>query len=322
MIETGLILIMKHACNSDIVIKNYSSRDYNEIISSGYVFSPSYLEPSLLFKLSRYLSWTDWFTLVAYHKIKKMIAGVVTYIKYTNRIWITGPLFVSTDFRRMGVGSLLVQTANQVLKDREIRKAFGDVPKGNPVIKLHTELGMKLLMPMLHIWGRVDTLPYLKGYLRRIKVREAEVCDIPQLSETYQQSVTSSWMDFFEVDDNNFLNEYSRDIRMLPKLLKYKKIIAAEMNGKINGYSLIVLPRRTLFGKMAFSEIDIFVSSDHREEVTKTLVTESIRELNNRNITNLQLYLMSSSNDFMYIEEFLDHLNLNHLTHYCMAYFL
>lgn len=308
--------------NNDIVIRNYSSNDYNQIMGSGYVFSSSYLKPSLFFKIARHLSWTDWFTLVAYHKTKRKIAGAITYIKYTDNIWVTGPLFVSPDFRSMGIGSLLVATANQVLKNKGIGKAFGDVPKGNPVIKLHTKLGMKLLMPMLHVWGTVDTLPALKGYVQHIEVKEAEVCDIPQLFKLYHRNVTSSWMDFFEVGINNFLTEYSQSIQMFPKLLKYKKVIAAEMNGKFHGYSLIVLPRLTLFGKMNFSEIDILVSPDHREEVAKALMIESIKELQKDNIKNARFYLISNSNDYEYIKEFLDDLNLNQLVHFCMAYVL
>ena len=309
--------------NNDIVIRKYSSKDYDEIIGSGYVFSPFFLKPSLFFRISKhFLGWTDWFTLVAYHKIKRRIAGVITYIEYTDKIWITGPLFVSPDFRKMGIGSLLVATANQDLKDKGIRKAIGDVPKGNPVIKLHAKLGMKLLAPMLHIWGTVDTLPALKGYPQHIEVKEAEVCDIPQLFKLYQRNVTSSWMDLFEIDINNFLIEYSQSIRMLPELLKCKKVVGAEMNGKLYGYSLIVLPRLTLFGKMNFSEIDIFVSPNHREEVAKALVIESIRELQKHNIRNVRFYLISNINDYGYIKEFLDDLNLNQLVHFCMAYVL
>ena len=307
---------------SDIVVRNYSSNDYDEIMKSGYIFSLSFLNPSLFVKILKRLGWTDLFTLVAYHRIKRNVAGVITYVKYTDKIWITGPLFVSPNFRGMGIGSLLVTTANQVLKDNGIGKAFGDVPKGNPVIKLHTRLGMKMLTPMLHAWGTLHMPPKLEELPRCVDVKEAEVYDIPQLFKIYQQNVTSFWISFFDINKDNFLIEYSRNIRMVPKLLKYRKTIVAKINGKICGYSLIVLPRFTLFGKIKSSEIDIFVSPDHREEVVKTLVIESLKELHNHNITNVLLYLMSSGNDFTDIEEFLDCLNLNHLIHYCMAYFI
>lgn len=305
----------------DVIVRDYRPDDYDEALKSGYVFSPYFLRPSIVSRTLRLFGSTDWFTLVAYHKVKRRIAGVITYLKYTDTIWVTGPLFVSPDFRRMGIGSLLTSAANALLKKTGVKRAFGDVPLDNPVVRLHSNLGMKPLVSMLHVWGALNQSSWSRRVYQDVKSREAKNLDFHRLFKVYKESVTQSWLRFFGIDESNFLCEYSQSVRAIPMIAKRHVVIEADIDEKTRGYSLVTLPRIALSGILRFAEVDIFAPSNTRE-VAGALIMESMERLQKWAISHLQLYFISNSPNFRCLEDLLDSLNLRRLVHFCMGYVL
>ena len=207
-------------------IRKLKKSDLKIIFTKGYNFFPKYLTqiPSLKVKIFEIINR------ILGHKNEKFtivmekdgdILGVLTYFNFDNKIWITGPLFVAHNARRMGVGRKLVSFANDILREKGIHKAYGDVPLNNPAKYLHTKLGCHFFDFTFVIEINKNTSISQTSDKNNNSFRDLN--KNIGLFENIKNVLSEDVINFFNISNDNYYYPFNSDLRKISRIF-FKKI--------------------------------------------------------------------------------------------------
>jgi len=228
---------------TDIFVREYQTKDAEDLMNAGYPFTDTgeWGTPykDLKLKIINHLENKARKRLVAHCNTDKKPVGTVKMEEIGKHLWGIWTIFVSSPYRRRGIGSLLYRSAFDLLREMDVRKAIGNVEVTNlPSIKA-----------LEKTWDGFISQSYYRytGVLRhtekydRIVPRSFVKFDLDQLFKVYQQSINADWRTFLEIDKNNFLERFFGHIHSkgLLQLSVRKRVFIAEESGSIVGYLIM-----------------------------------------------------------------------------------
>lgn len=277
----------------DLLIREYSEHDYNDIINSGYPFD-QYLKVDLYHRIKMFLSRKgikkyflkkfflnqEQIELVAYSLKGKKTIGIVTLRKINNNLWEIGPIFVSPSYRRKGIATLLRNESFKFLRKRNVKKVVASVSSNNVASVKGIEKNYQgfFSKKLYECAGRPLNL-HVK--LNKIAVRKFHRGDEKDLFEIFKRCVDEQWYRFLGITEDNFLDRIAGSAYcepfgegLLPRLFIRKDILIAEYEGRTQGYIVSLMVR---FPFSYAGKLHIFVPvSENFNEIIKSLVLRAV----------------------------------------------
>lgn len=155
--------------------------------------------------------------LVAYHVQAKRAVGFLSLVEHTSWLYSIKFVFVDPRFRRMGIGTGLLDFALSQARKRGAKKIFLNVsPKQDFVINFYTKLGFRPIMRNLEVWAHtyVSDLP-IQTKINLVPLNLNQKENRTLLFDISYHNMGKEWIDFFELNINNLTNGFSQDFRRL-----------------------------------------------------------------------------------------------------------
>ncbi|MHA1705193.1 MAG: GNAT family N-acetyltransferase [Promethearchaeota archaeon] len=304
------------AARSEIIVRPYTSNDFNDLISSGYVFDLSAFCSGHLFrdfkmKMLNMLGRVKEEHLVAFHTVQSKAVGFVTLRKITDTLYGIWNTFVHPNFRGRGIAKLLYDSSFEYLSDKGVKKAIGTVAITNiPSIKSIRKVwdgflsqkfyyipyeNVKLSFLHSHNECKLRTIPF--SYARRI---------ISTLFKIYKECVNEDWISFLEIDESNFLErfiDYPKFSKGMLSILFSKCLLY----GESKGYAVLIYPKTR-----GSAIVHLFIPRNLTDDDAMLLLRGVIRELKSRKRKGLVKCLAGNE---LQIERIFSKINVKAIPH-------
>lgn len=240
---------------SGIIVKDYRTKDYRDIIRAGYPFSTTRWGRlfDIKLKILDAMQQMKRKFFVAYIPQSKKSVGIVTLTEINSDLWGIWDIFVSPAYRRRGISSLLYQSSFDYLRKKCIRKAVGSVETTNIASIRGIEKMWDGFLPQkfYEYHGNIPRIQREKQNGTIIRCFHSS--DRDSLFDIYKQCACEDWISFLEIDKQNFLDRFIQYpfYRGLLKVLFKKQVLVAEENGSIRGYAIIPIGRLRLWRNTA-----------------------------------------------------------------------
>jgi len=280
----------------DIVIREYSPSDYQDIVNAGYPFNLADLKSrqgwkGWILKLVYFLARLDRKVFVAYPTEDRRTVGMVTLIKISDRIWGFWNIFVSSSHRRRGISTQLYQKCLEYLRNKGVKKAVGSVTIDNiaSIRGLEKTWDRFLSQRFYHYSGTVP--PARSAKTDGIIIRNFHPGDRETLSQIYNRCTNEDWNTSLEITKKNFLDRFIGNIygKGFSKLLFSKRILIAEHNEKIAGYA-IVTRKRFLQKIPDTATLLLFLPPQISYEVGASFINEIFSDLAMKGVKTISVY--------------------------------
>jgi RimJ/RimL family protein N-acetyltransferase len=303
-------LVMK----SDIIIKDYSPSDYQDIVYAGYPFNLADLKSwhgwkGWVLRIIYFFARLDRKVFVAYSTDDRKTVGIVTLTKINDRIWGLWNIFVSPSHRRQGISTQLYQKCFQYLRNKKVKKAVGSVEIDNigSIKGLEKTWDRFLSQKFYYYSGTAASVPCAKTdgiIIRNFHPRDREI-----LFQIFNRCTSQDWKTSLEITKENFLDRFIGKTygKGLSKLLTEKRIFIAEENGKIVGYTIVA---RRCFVQKSSNAATLFLFFDPQlsYEVTLSSISKIVSTLIVKGTKTLSVY--SLAHDENTVEQVLTNLNM------------
>lgn len=287
----------------DIIIREFSSSDYQDILNAGYPFSLTDLKSwhgwkGWILRIIYFLARLDRKVFVAYSTQDRRAVGIVTLTKISNRIWGAWNIFVSPSHRRHGISTQLYQKSFEYLRNNKIKKAVGSVTIDNiaSIRGLEKTWDRFISQKFYHYSGTVP--PTLSTKTNGIIIRNFHPRNRETLFQIYNRCTSEDWKTSLEITKKNFLDRFIGNIygKGFSKLLLARRILIAEHNGKIAGYSIVA--RKRLLQKILNSAtLFLFLPPHIPYEVGEILIKEIIHDLAKKGVKTISVYSPAHDKD-------------------------
>lgn len=287
----------------DIIIREYSPSDYQDIVNAKYPFN--------LLDLKSQHGWKGWISRIIYFLArldKKVFAaystkdrktvGIVTLTKISDRIWGFWNIFVSPSHRRRGISSQLYIKCFEYLKNKGVKKLVGTVEIENIAsIRSMEKNSFRFLSQKFCLYS--GTIPRkLRQKPRTIAIRHSRSSDIDSLFQIYNKCTEEDWNKSLEITKKNFLDNFIGNLygKGFSKLLFAKRILIAEHNEKIAGY-VIVTRKRFLQKIPDTATLFLFLPPQISYEVGASFISEILSNLGEKGVKKISIYSHAHNKD-------------------------
>lgn len=302
----------------DIIIREYSPSDYQDIVNAEYPFNLGDLKSwhewkGLILRIIYFLARLDRKVFVAYSTEDQKTVGIVTLIKISDRIWGIWNIFVSPSHRRRGISTQLYQKCFEYLRNKGVKKAVGSVTIGNIASMRGLEKTWDRFVPQrfYHYSGTVPPARSVKT--DGIIIRNFHPRDRETLFQTYNRCTNENWNTSLEITKKNFLDRFIGNIygKGFSKLLFAKRILIAEDNERIIGYAVVT--RKRFLQKISdTATLLFFLAPQISYEVGLSFVNEILSDLAKKGVKTISVYSHAHDKDAM--KQILTDLNMTPTT--------
>jgi len=276
----------------DIIVRNYKTEDYGDLIQAGYHFSTTLL--GISFKLKKKILETleqlELRLLVAYSLDEKKAVGLVTLKEINRNLWGIWDIFVSPTHRGRRISSLLYQASYDFLRKRGVRKAVGSVEIANMASIRSIERNWDGFLSQ-RFYKYSGKTPNIRNILQKgLAIRHFSSSDGSSLFKIYKQCTGKDWRSFLEVNTDNFLDRFIQYpcYTGLLKLLVRKEMLIAEKKGLTMGYVLVCAPRPSL--RKTPVRLYFFLSNKLSTIEAIAFTSEILKLMLRRGFSNVHLY--------------------------------
>ena len=232
-----------------IIIKDYETRDYKDLIHTGYPFTTSdwgSAYKDLKLKILNITEKSETKRLVAFSLNDKKAVGIVVLTKVTNSLWILWHIFVSPNYRRCGISLLLHEASFDYLRKRGVKKAVAQPDITNiPVMKGFEKMWDGFLSQTIYQYcGNIRRIPNKSQ--KEIVARRFRTSDQDAMFTIYKQCTHEDWRSFLGINESNFLNMFVGYITYRGPygiLFERQTLVFEGEDGTIKGYAIGSIPR-------------------------------------------------------------------------------
>ena len=228
--------------NNKVAIKQLTREFANDLRKHSYFEGSDALNTGFFYKILQAAKLSPNSTnLVAYHTEDKVPIGFLCLKENSEQISSIERVFVHPEYRKLGVATVLFNYAFSLAEDKGIRKLSLSVyPTKTDAIRLYETLGFKKIgntvLGQGYLRGPAPTRiakriiagqTYLAKYVLEKGKRQMKIGTNAQNQKTlfgiFKNCVHEEWIDFFELNPNNFLrtSRYLWQPQFLTEVLNY-----------------------------------------------------------------------------------------------------
>lgn len=287
----------------DIIIREYSSSDQQDIINAGYPFNLTNLKPphrwkGWILRIIYFLARLDRKVFVAYSMEGQKAVGIITLTKISDRNWGFWNIFVSPSHRRRGISTQLYQKSFEYLRKKGVKKLVGTVEMKNvaSIRSMEKNSFIFLSQKFYHYSGALPT--ELEQKPSTIVIRDSHSGDLDSLFQIYNRCASEDWKTSLEVTEKDFLDRFIGRIygKGLSKFMIKRRILVAEDHEKIVGYAIITR-RRFLQKTSDAATLFSFLPPQISYEVGAHFINEMLSDLANEGVKVILVYSHAQDKD-------------------------
>lgn len=288
--------------NDKVIIKRLNHKFALELMKHNFFTGNNVLNHGVSNRILQVIKFIPYSTkLVAYHTQDKIVIGFLCLEENMDWLYSIKYVFVDPKYRKMGIGTGLLNYATILAKEKGAKKINLNVylthTRTRELYKKQgfKEIGFSVLgqgflsgSKPLRVIKR--SLAGIKHLIKRTSIKKGRLFNVKlnsrknreTLFNIYQNKMDQKWIDFFEINVNNLING-SRNVWQPPF---FKNVL---INDVANSFALIFnLP----FSSKA--TVELYSISD---AVSVSLIKELLKILSNRGISLTQITLFNTRNN-------------------------
>jgi len=289
------------------LVREYKKEDSKDLANAGYakIFNIAELTSwhgfrGLLKRLIYRLAGKKRKCFVAYSIDDQKTVGIIHLGNISKGIWESWNIFVSPNYRRQGIGTLLYRTCFEYLRKKGAKKLVESVSLDNiaSIKSIEKNWDGFLVQKFLYYCGNLPRTQ--KRKIKGIAERDFKSGDRTVLFNIFKQCAKYDWRSFLEITEETFLDRFIDCIsgKGVLRLLYNKRILIMEENKSVKAYAIIV-KRRFVKHHVKTATLFMFVSSKVSLQAGNCFLDNIFNNLNEDHVEKILIYTITEREDLL-----------------------